>query len=325
VPGPPFNLELLLAHFRSRRGLYLLGAGASAGDVPLDPLKQVVLQYLREAGGFPIQPPERTPLDVLAMEAGWTLTDADIYPDRPLRPGTAPTDFRWKLRRAPGLFIRRATMAAIAEANWHRRRTHSYTVFRAFHPSLILCYNHDGLAVEFCGRQHRVLDLHDSVHAAYGSPAAKQALSWLVDLQQPADPDAIPLLEPETTDHKRAITALLDAECYPADFIAIVGYSFWRKSDKQLDGLSLDWLTLRLKDFRGPVFVIEPYPDQVCGLVENASRSVKAIGVTAYWNVLAHAMVQMMCRENADRSLNYVNQHLLDSFGEPVSFPVAQS
>jgi len=322
VPRRQFRLEHVLARFRSRRGLYLLGAGASAGDVPLDPLKQIVLQYLREAGGFPIQPTKHAPLDLLAIAAGWDLTDADVYPDRPLRPGTPHTDFKWRLRRVPGLFIRRATMAAFAEASWRRRRTHSYTVFRAFHPSLILCYNHDGLAIELCGPQHRVRDLHHSVHPAYGSPDAKQALPRLVDHHVPADPDGIPLLEPETTEHERAMAALLEAERYPADFIAIVGYSFWRKGDKQLDGPSLDWLTPRLRNFCGPVYVIDPYPDHVCGLVENASRSVRAIGVPAYWNVLAHAMVRMMRWQNADRSLDYVSQRLIDRFGGPVSFPI---
>jgi hypothetical protein len=117
---------------------------------------------------------------------------------------------------------------------------------------------------------------------------------------------------------------LLEAERYPADFIAIVGYSFWRKGDKQLDRPSLDWLTLRLRDFRGPVYVIDPLPDHVCGLVENASRSVRAIGVPSYWNVLAHAMVRMMRGQNAYRSLNYISQHLLDRIGRSVSFPLAK-
>jgi hypothetical protein len=282
------SLELLLLRFQSQRGLYLLGAGASAGDVPLAPLNQVVLQYLREARGFPVQPLKHAPLDLMAIEAGWDLTDTDVHPDWTPRPGTPSTDFRWQLQRLPGLFARRATMAAISEANWRGRQTHSYRVFRAFHPSLILSYNHDGLAVRLCGPQHRVLDLHGSVHPAYGSPSAKQALSWLVDSHQPTDPDNIPLLEPETTEHTRVYSALLEASLYPADFIAIVGYSFWRKGDKQLDRLSLDWLTLRLKTFHGPVYVIEPHPDHVCGLVEDASRSVKAIAVPVYWNVLAH-------------------------------------
>jgi hypothetical protein len=43
------------------------------------------------------------------------------------------------------------------------RATDSYQVFREFHPSIILNYNHDGFASAQCGDQHWVIDAHGSI------------------------------------------------------------------------------------------------------------------------------------------------------------------
>lgn len=314
----------MIGDFLSASGNYLLGAGASAGDVPVDPMKPLVLRYLREAGSFPILPTKHTFLDLLAIEFGRNVSNEDVWPDRPLRPGTLAEDYGWRLQRIPSLFVRRATMAALAEAGWRRRRTHSYTVFRAFYPSLIFSYNHDGLAVALCGRRHRVYDLHHTVPSAYGSPMATRILTSLADVHLPTEPDGIPLFEPEAWHHRRIVDAFSDAERHRAEFIAIIGYSFWRRGDGHLDQLSLNWLQTRLRTFRGSVYVIDPHSDYVCGLVENASRGARVIYVPAYWNVLAHAIVQRV-RNEGSKPARSIYEDLLDQFGGPISFPIHRS
>ena len=105
-------------------------------------------------------------------------------------------------------------------------------------------------------------------------------------------------------------------------FIALIGYSFYRKGDSQLDSVSLEWLVFRLRNFRGAVYVVDPWPDHVCGLVENVARHVRAVGVPVYWNVLAHAIMLKQHGQDGGRSLNYLCQQLLDRCGHLVAFPL---
>jgi hypothetical protein len=46
-------------------------------------------------------------------------------------------------------------------------------------------------------------------------------------------------------------------------FIAVIGYSFAKVGDAYDDGVSLDWFKRRFRNFGGPIYVINPWPDEL--------------------------------------------------------------
>ena len=89
------TLELMFTRLRTRMGLFVVGAGASAGSSPLgrDFWRESPLDYLRDLRSFPATVTPQGPLtqgmiDHSGIEIG------DIFPGRELRPGTDEYPFR---------------------------------------------------------------------------------------------------------------------------------------------------------------------------------------------------------------------------------------
>jgi len=145
--------EFILKHFQVRPGLYVLGAGVSAGAAPLGIAfwRSAALDYLRNFSSFPASIPTQAELTERIIKNASNLTIDDIWPGRGLRPGTEIVLYGEILQRLPGLFVRVHLKHVLSAARYHAAQSagllnHSYGVFQYVHPSMIATYNHDGLA-----------------------------------------------------------------------------------------------------------------------------------------------------------------------------------
>ena len=202
----------MFTRLRTRMGLFVVGAGASAGSSPLgrDFWRESPLDYLRDLRSFPATvtpqgPLTRRMIDHSGIEIG------DIFPGRELRPGTDEYPFREILKRLPDGFAREQLKHVLARARYFARTegtvTDSYRVFRACSSSVIADYNHDGLAREFCGTQHAIVEMHGTIHPVYGSPEFGVWISALREFDIPLPPDDLVMGLPKFVDRRAPVSA----------------------------------------------------------------------------------------------------------------------
>jgi len=166
--------ETILRHFRTRRGLYILGAGASVGHVRLSNglLRAPALAYAR-GGSFSALVSKQSELTrkSVAAATGNNLKTAlsHLFPDRVVRPGTAEFPLEEMLQLMPDLYTLQHMRHALAKPRFMDHQSDNYLAFRLFHPSVILNYNLDGLASHLC-RPHKVITPHGTIESWYGSP-----------------------------------------------------------------------------------------------------------------------------------------------------------
>ena len=151
------------------------------------------MDYLRDLRSFPaIVTPKRLLTQRMIDYSGIEIND--LFLGRELRPGTPEYPFREILKRLPDGFARERLKHVLARARYAARTegtvTDSYRAFRAFYPSIIANYNHDGLAEEFCGASHAIVEMHGSIHPLYGSPEFDEWTSRLreYDITLPLEP-----------------------------------------------------------------------------------------------------------------------------------------
>jgi hypothetical protein len=146
--GKTPSLEFILRQFLNRPGLYIWGAGASAGLAPLGASFWTAspIDYLRNVRSFPASIPQRSELTQRIVDASRHLSVADIHPGWELRPGTEVPPYQEILQRMADPYPRLNLKLLLAKARFEKRRPDSYRVLNRFYPSLIANYNHDGLA-----------------------------------------------------------------------------------------------------------------------------------------------------------------------------------
>jgi hypothetical protein len=322
------SYECLLARLRTESGLYVLGAGASAGVAPLGRSfwTAVPLDFLRNLTGFSAEIPNHSALTQQILENSRGITIEDIYPGREIRPGSWDYPYREIMERIPGYYARILLKHLLAKANFAARHNDSYGVFDFFRPSVIANYNHDGLATRFCGWRHRVLDMHGSVGREFGSPEIEALIEQVREYHLPEASDGILMGVPESPWRDRGLVLkLLEIGRFRPAFIAIIGYSFARNAEGHDDHVSLEYFEHRFRDFQGPVYVIDPNPDYLHEMLSERLKLRGIIGVRARWNVLAHAFMKSLrapcgCGR---RSINYDYESLLDIHGGGIAFPLA--
>ncbi len=334
--GPDrLNYEFILKHFRARPGLYILGAGVSAGSAPLGIAfwRSAALDYLRNFSSFPANIPTQAELTARIINNASNLTIDDIWPGRELRPGTEIVPYGEILQRLPGLFVRVHLKHALSAARYHAAQSagplnHSYGVFQHVHPSMIATYNHDGLAEHFCGNIHVVLDMHGTVEPGYGAPSIVEFIGQLRNWDLPEQTDSLLMALPESyyslhPAQGKFRQQLARMATFTPDFVAIIGYSFAQAGTGYDDSVSLKSFLETRRDFAGNIYIIQPSPDDLCAIIADALRSKKVIPVRAYWNVLAHAFMRKLSDRDCRRSLNYFYEQTLDRHGGQVAFPLA--
>jgi hypothetical protein len=326
APNTP-SYESILRHFRACRGLYILGAGASAAEAPFgdDFVVGPALDYVRHSGSFPAIIPRQSELNQRIIRVGSALPMSRIFPYPMVCPGN---DFLYQelLQRLPGFHARLFMKHDLFKYRFSGRQSGSYRVFQLFHSSLILNYNLDGLATDLCGTRHRVVDAHGTVKRGYGSACIAALVEEARELDVPSVSDDLLMCVPasygDTQLAKRLSEVASFSQKFSPDFVTIIGYSFGCNEDFYDDRVSLDFVQDAFREFRGKIYVINPEPDTLRNMLAEGMRSKNVIGVRAYWNVLAHSFMQKICGRNERKSLNYMCEHILDTYGSRVCFPL---
>jgi hypothetical protein len=179
----------------------------------------------------------------------------------------------------------------------------NYRAFRHFHPAVILNYNHDGLASNWCRPRHRVIVPHGSVEPWYGSSDIAEYLKLAGAYDMPVPHHELLLCTPETETEqlKRDVEA---AFMQLPDFVAVIGYSFGHD-----DHVSWNCFCQTLNGFKGNIYVVDPKPEELTARIADRIKSTRVFGMPVFWDVLARAFVES--RRESRKSLD----HLYDYYG----------
>jgi hypothetical protein len=320
------SFESILQNFRYRRGLYLLGAGSSAGLAPIGHglYRIAALDWWRNGGGFSPDIPVHSPLVQKIIESQIDCPQEEIW-GRPIRIGTEPFPAREMLQQLPNGAARLHVMHELLKKRHENEATDSYGVFRAFHPSIILNYNHDGFAVAQCGDKHWVIDIHGSIEPWYGSPDVKELIGRVREFDVSIPTGDLIMCERETRDNVTLLRRLAAAAAVMPDFVAIIGYSFARVPDGHDDCVSFDWFRHKFRGFNGPIFVIDPHPEELASEIADAIKSPHVFDVTALWNHLSHAFVMHMEGCGDAKSIYADHEKLRWRYGDQHTFGSTRS
>jgi hypothetical protein len=193
-----------------------------------------------------------------------------VFPDREMRPGN---DFpiRELLQHMPNYYARTDLKSLLARAAFENRQCDNYQVFRYFASSILANYNHDGLAKMFCGRQHRVLDMHGTIHPVYGSPEIMGLINVAREYHLPDPLDGILMGKPEEWNSPGLVRKLDIVVQSEPTFIAVIGYTFAKNPNALAfdDWVSLYRFSERFRRFRGNVYVIAPDPYEIQAMLSD--------------------------------------------------------
>lgn len=317
------NLEAVLHEFRTQRGLYILGAGASAADVPFgtELMTAPALDYVRNSWLFPVVVREKAALTERIVAEARRKPWALAYPTP--EAGLEATDVSFYLdlfERLPDFHAWLHMKHALSTARFNRRRSANYRVFQFFSRGMIANYNHDGLASDICRRFHRVIEMHGTIEAGFGSPEMAEIVAEArgYDLSVPLD--NLLTCVPESYYDLELTRRLAEVETFQPEVITVIGYSFGRRSNGFDDIVSLESFLRKFREFLGYVYVIDPSPYELQHMLADGLRCRNVLGIAAYWNVLAHTMIIKAMRPCWCTLLNYEHERILDRFGSNVSF-----
>ena len=185
-------------------------------------------------------------------------------------------------------------------------------------------YNHDGLATDLLRDIHRVIPVHGTVEAWIGSPEAREfILTAGVDYGLAISTDRLLMLEPESycdADLERRLSAMVRVK---PEFVAIIGYTFARTNCGHDDAVSLDCFVDHYREFRGPVFVVDPAPEPLQELLAQRLRVAHVVGLPVRWNLLAHAFLKALAGRLYGQTLGDHCKALLDAGHEWSAYPLA--
>jgi hypothetical protein len=313
------TLALLLSRLRRQPALYIFGAGASAPVVPLAPTLMLrTASGFIDLGSYAAYPAAET---VLTARIKRVAEGFDFSAEWPQRPGTPELHTDELLQRLShdGAFA--SFMYHLSVIRFTQRRIPNYTVLRAFHPSVMLSYNVDGLAVDTLGSRHVIKEMHGSITAGYGGPAGAEImrLAQEYDIEMRHD-DLLPC-GPETfTDERLHRKLQMMVRSNPA-FVMIVGYSFGKSETGYDDWVSLEALVGRFRGVPIDVYVLDPHPPDLAEMLSERLGSTRVHTFPVYWNVLAWAFTQILSGQLGAERLDYFHEQMLDDRGPGVVFP----
>jgi hypothetical protein len=200
--------------------------------------------------------------------------------------------------------------------------TDSYRVFRAFYPSVIADYNHDGLAREFCGPNHAIVEMHGAIHPAYGAPEVGACISSLRELDITLPPDNLVMGLPESWADAHLYRRLSWIMSKAPHHVVIIGYSFAQMGSSYDDAVTLACFVQRFKHYPGAIYVISPDPVDLCEMLSNALEIKTIFPIKNYWNVLAHAYLEILHDSKRFNSLEYATGCIIDRYGSDAKFPI---
>ena len=289
----PLNLAGLAIALQTYRGLYLLGAGASAPSVPLGrELAEGVLSI--ERSSFSLEPlvPDERAASLRALVPEKVILEPDDLWDREARSKISNSDYQL------------VPLLNIATAADQDDDPPSYLVFRLFPPSLILNYNHDRLAERFCGARHRVIAVHGSIGPEFRSKEFAAFIETLREFDSASiEIPGLIFVEREN----EGLIERLPLSLADIDVVVLVGYSFSRTGCTLQDWVTFEHLVALLRREPRPVIVVDPSRSDAAEAIEAATQSNRVYWAPVRWDAFSKALIrvvfQKMRMEDVGREL----------------------
>jgi hypothetical protein len=279
----PDHLRALLAAMASQDTVFILGAGASAPEMPtMKALVPEVVELLRkQVHGF--FPSERTPLHERFLPVDEDGNPKDLKDDS-------------------GFYAHCVTAESIKLAiheclDPHRRVTTPLPQYEVFDlvgaNATILNYNTDGLAKS--GPNRRLYWMHGTVIPGYSEWLATRELNAWWDAQYGIQvaPDSLQYPGPEPPEYlvvhrlNRVRQRLREAAA-----VVIIGYSFGLGATGLDDQQSYTMVCDELRERDVPVLVVDPGGDAIAGRLAEDLRNLRVLHIAARWDLLTRAILR---------------------------------
>ena len=273
----PAAIQLLIEALDATNTAFILGAGASAPEVPVmrELIQRVLVRFKQEVKGFILTGDEPTPTHYLLAdqaadeETREALLTANIATLRLL--------IARELQPAPSMF---------------RQPPVQYRVLSRITPAAtVINYNVDRLASTHC-RAATVIPIHGDVPDFVGRIPLRSAVRLTQDGVQILSPESYWLPEPETE------PALLDRidPAYRALLnvatIVIIGYSFGIGTGVVMDGVSYGALTEYCRGRQVRILVVDPQPRELAGRLAEELLNSMVVPLPVRWNRLCEAILR---------------------------------
>jgi hypothetical protein len=276
------GLYLLLEAFECLYSFYVLGAGASAGIVPMtSQLKTNIVNRVISFGSFPVESFEHD--EVFSRVIGDSNDFEDYYTSAVLKHLYPSAVHAMVIKElTPPKYIKEA---------------HAYEIFLLIKkPSTIFNMNVDGLAENY-SMGHYLLEPHerlpiDLVRSSFWDFYIDTLLDFGFDIF--TIPGLLPRPEPYHVTSRPAYSKAASL-IKPARFVVFIGYSFgyFNKSDSFDDFETFEFFRDILKHYRNPsknILIVSPNPEVIRGAIEDAVCSVNVCTMPCYWNHLCRAI-----------------------------------
>jgi hypothetical protein len=273
-------LGYLLNAFDYQRTFYVIGAGASAGLIPMtSQLRQGIIGRYLGFGSFPAE-----------------IQQHDHVFDRivgGLHEVTEPIKYEMLLRLNSS-----AVYAIAAQALTPAGLPSSIPQYELFQlvrkPATLFCLNVDGLLARFSDG-HVLLEPHGRLPVkVMRSPEWDDLIDALLmyGLDCPRIPGLLlPQPEPRTITsgeaYRRAIELFAGAK-----FVVLIGYSFGLFGKSFDDFETLHFLCDLLKFYRNNVVIVDPWPNCIAGSIDEATNRRPAAVLRVCWNHMARALLE---------------------------------
>lgn len=282
------------------RGLYVLGAGASAGIIPFG--KELVVKisdHYNEGGSYSADRPYQD------RRTKWVINSSFKKPFELISGNELYNDL---ISRVSSGFVQLRLFHELTKPVFLNVVPNNYAVFQNFPSSVIINYNLDGLAEKFCMPKHRVITPHGTISEMFGSPLVSELLNDGEDIE--AFPTNHILIEPEPI----AVCSKLPLNIGAVDFVAIIGYTFGRNNIGFDDYYSFQYICklLRLNPELS-VFVIDPYPEFITETLKEQIKSKHIFSVNIFWNAYSEAIRLVRKNMICINKINEVYNCILDS------------
>lgn len=274
------NFSFLNEAFKYQ-SFYIIGAGASAGLIPMTHEQgRTIFNRYFEFGVFSIN-------EGLLDEGAKRLLGSMQYSEDQITSELVN-------RLNPGA-VRAIAMQLMTPGSNIVRTPYQYIVFKlAKEKSVVFSLNVDSLVIKYCD-SHYVFYPHGKLN-----PALMQSSSWneIIDicLNYPLEPPKIsnlllPQKEPDGITNGRQYRACKRLFPY-MKYIVLIGYSFGFDGNELDDWETFDFFKNLLKSDKKPIIVIDPFRSkEIAEMLREEFKNKKVYEISAYWEYLSQAKI----------------------------------
>lgn len=322
-------LEHLAQNLIYKRGLYVLGAGTSAGQTPFEKeLAEGLCYGYLQSGSFSAEIPVQDRGTKRATNIFNQIFE-NYHEEKLVRLPNGSHLIKSIcdeiIARIEPVYTQTKYLNELAKKKFEiigkqSPTPYSYRVFQKFFPSLIINFNLDGLAELCCEYPHQIITPHGSVNHKWGSKEFEKLVEFHREFGGKAYslPELV-LIERETWEVRKKLAPI---SSYAYEFVAIIGYTFGYNNGGFDDHHSLEMICndLAQRSFLHrnhrkilPIFVIDPKPEFISETLKETIKSNDVYAVPIRWDKFSEAMLSSfegLILNSAKLTRNY--QILLD-------------